>query len=572
MPFGLVNAPSVFQNAMNDLVSQLGPGQAIVYLDDIIIPSVDVEQGLERLKNFLTALSTTGFTLRTSKCNFLAKQITFLGHNVNGDGITPGEQKILAIKEFPPPRNIHELRRFLGLTGFFRKFIENFAEISRPLRPLLQTTGHVEFSWSAEHNDAFETLKACLINKPILTLYDQTKQHEVHTDASATGIAGVLMQECDGMYKPVAYYSRHNNNAEQRYHSYELEVLAIVESLQRFRIYLIGKPFKVFTDCAAVSATKLSTPLQPRIARWWLKLQEFDFVTIHRPAERMVHALSRQPYEPATNPEIVMQNIMRIETSIGDWVATMQHQDPKLRQIIESLKSPTMNETKKLYKLVNNRLFWTQDPQPLWVVPSAMRWRILKNCHDDRGHFGTDKTVEAVRRNYWFPRLRDYTKKYIKSCIECCFNKRIPGKLEGTLYIDEVEPIPFRTLNIDHLGPFILSKRRNTHIIAVSDPFSKHLIVKAVRNVKTQPAVSLLNELTTFFGLPKRIITDRGTAFTSKVFEEYCENNNIMHIKTAVRTPRANGQVERANQSILSFIRTTTENPKDWDLRLRELQ
>lgn len=460
MPFGLVNAPSVFQNAMNNLVNQLEPGQAIPYLDDIIIPGVNVTEGLERLGKFLTVLSTTGFTLRTSKCNFLTEQITFLGHIVNKDGISPGQRKIAAIKEFPPPSNIHELRRFLGLTGFFRKFIENFAEINRPLRPLLQTTGNVKFCWSAEHNCAFEALKSCLISKPILTLYDRNQQHEVHTDASATGIAGVLMQECDGKWKPVAYYSRHNNDAEQRYHSYELEVLAIVESLQRFRIYLLGKPLRVFTDCAAVSATKLSTPLQPKIARWWLKLQEFDFETVHRPAEKMAHAdaLSRQPHEPARDPEIVMQNIMRIEVSFDDWVATMQHQDRKLKEIIESLKSSTTNENKKLYKLVNNRLFWIQDPQPLWVVPSAIRWRILKHCHDDRGHFGIDKTVEAVRRNYWFVRLRDYTKKYIKNCIECCYNKRVPGKLEGILYIDEIEPVPFRTLNIDHLGPFIKSK------------------------------------------------------------------------------------------------------------------
>lgn len=120
---------------------------------------------------------------------------------------------------FPMPENIHDLRRFLGLTGFFRKFVRNFAEISRPLRPLLQTTRNSEFIWRPEHTHAFEMLKSCLIGEPTLALYDRTKSHEVHTDASAIGLAGVIMQERDGSWKQVSYCSRHNNEAEQKYHS-----------------------------------------------------------------------------------------------------------------------------------------------------------------------------------------------------------------------------------------------------------------------------------------------------------------------------------------------------------------
>lgn len=169
--------------------------------------------------------------------------------------------------------------------------------------------------------------------------------------------------------------------------------------------------------------------------------------------------------------------------------------------------------------------------------------------------------------------MRDYTKKYLKACIECCYNKRPTGKQEGCLYVDtDHVPVPFRTLHVDHLGPFIKSKRGNSYVIGISDPFTKFLVVRAVRNTKTAPVLEILNDLSSFFGLPQTIITDRGSTFTAKLFEKYCGDNNIKHIKNAVRTPRANGQVERANGSILSFLRTTTEEPKNWDQHMRELQ
>lgn len=240
MPFGLVNAPSVFQTAINSVIQQLGRGEAVAYLDDVIIPSVDVDEGIRCLRKFLTALKLAGFTLRLSKCKFLADEVTFLGHRFNKDGMMPGDIKTAAIRMFPVPTNIHELRQFLGLTGFFRKFVSNYSTITLPFRPLLKTKNNPTYLWLPEHENAFETLKSCLVGAPTLALYDQTKKHEVHTDASATGLAAVLMQSDENIWRPVFYYSRHTNEAERNYHSYELEVLAIVEALERFKMYLLG--------------------------------------------------------------------------------------------------------------------------------------------------------------------------------------------------------------------------------------------------------------------------------------------------------------------------------------------
>lgn len=186
--------------------------------------------------------------------------------------------------------------------------------------------GSPPFLWADEQKHAFELLKECLCSEPVC-LYDASKDHEVHTDASSVGLAGVLMQkENDGKVHPVFYYSRHCSPAESRYSSHELETLAIVGAVKRFRVYLIGKPFRVMTDCAAVATTKTTKPLVPRIARWWLKLLEFDFELVHRAGTQNAHAdaLSRAPYEDARNVDVVTERIMRVVISSADWVVSMQ--------------------------------------------------------------------------------------------------------------------------------------------------------------------------------------------------------------------------------------------------------
>ncbi|CAD7087618.1 unnamed protein product [Hermetia illucens] len=263
----------------------------------------------------------------------------------------PGTCKINAVVNFPTPTSITEVRSFLGLTGFFRKFVQNYALIAKPLTSLLRNQIR-EFKWTEECEIAFNLLKKHLSEEPVLALYRPTSFHEVHTDASMIGLAGILMQSEDQLtWRAVFYYSRQCSDAEQKYHSNELEVLAIVESLERFRFYLLGKRFRVITDCNAISSTKTTTPLNHRVARWWLKLQEYDFEVTHRSGSRMHHvdALSRKPAEPSAHPNLIMV----VEINENDWLASMQHQDPVLKGIIDvsyfpEKHSPLKNRSLKL--------------------------------------------------------------------------------------------------------------------------------------------------------------------------------------------------------------------------------
>ncbi|XP_017486578.1 PREDICTED: uncharacterized protein LOC108375015 [Rhagoletis zephyria] len=351
MPFGLVNAPAVFQTMMNRLCEQMKPRKVIAYLDDVIIPSATVSEGLEILHEFLDLLEKTSLTLRRDKCKFLATEINFLGHKVNENGITPGECKVRAIHDFPVPSTATKVRRFLGLTGFFRKFVKNYAAIARPLNQLTTKNAMNNFVWGEAAANAFNSLIQSLTCEPVLTLYDFNALHEVHTDASSVGIAGVFLQSTDEgrTWNAVMYFSRRCTDLESRYHSYELEVLAVVEALQRFRVHLLGKPFRVVTDCAAISNVKAKSELIPRIARWWMRLGEYDFECVHRPGVRMSHvdALSRSPVGDERNED---ESVLPIALDTEDWLLTMQIQDTKIREIVDVLRGTRKSEQVKHLK------------------------------------------------------------------------------------------------------------------------------------------------------------------------------------------------------------------------------
>lgn len=571
MPFGLCNAPAVFQRLMNKI---LGPYRdiAVVYLDDVIIPSKTYRENLDHLRQILRVFRQENLTLNLKKCEFLASSINYLGFEIDHSGVRPGAAKIEVVRQFPIPKNVKQVRQFLGLTGFFRKFVKNYASIVRPLTALTQK--NINWTWSQNEQEAFEKLKILLTQRPILALYDPNSRTEVHTDASQEGIAGILLQEHEGLLKPVAYYSRHTNKAESKYHSFELETLAVVESLLKFRVYLLGITFKVVTDCNALKTASSKRDLIPRIARWWLQLQEYTFTVEYRPGKSMNHvdSLSRNPCSTTEPP---LENfVLHIEEA--DWILSAQLSDEKIKLIHEVLSKPPQTEYErdiyKNYALRNNRVYRITALGIQWVVPQGFRSQVVRLAHDDAGHFAAEKTLRKLCEKYWFPRMREYVEKYISKCIPCLYNKIPSGRREGYLHPIAKEPIPFYTIHIDHLGPFQKTAKGNVHLIVVVDAFTKFVILKPAKSTKTKFVIGLLEEICKNYGLPSRIITDRGTAFTSVAFKDYCRKHNIRLIQNAVATPRANGQVERINRTILSVLATSSETEDKWDSCINNCQ
>ena len=567
VPFGLTNAPAIFQRMINSITKKIKPEIALAYMDDIIIPSRTFEEGIERLKILLTSFREAGLTLNIKKCKFFMENIDYLGYEISKNGIKPSNIKIIAVKNFKKPENVHEIRQFLGLTSYFRKFVYNFALIAEPLTRL--TRKDVPFKWEAQQEQAFGNLKNELCKRPILSLFSTKFKTEVHTDASAEGLGGILLQWQDEKnLKPVAFFSRQTSKEESKYHSYELETLAIVETLKRFRVYLIGIHFKVITDCNSVRSTLSKKDLVPRIARWWLQIQEYDFEIDYRPGTAMSHvdALSRNAIVNSDEQVIV------IKIDDWDWVVVAQSQDNKIRDIKNILKNGAVTKDEKRifreFKLDKDKVYRKINDDYKLVVPKKYRAQILKAFHDELGHFSFDKTSKKISEYFWFAGLRHYVKRYVGSCLQCMYNKVPSGKQAGFLHPIEKIGVPMHTVHIDHLGPFVKSPRGKSYLIVAIDAFTKFVFLKATVNTKVAGVLTFLNEIFGTFGVPVRLICDRGSAFTSKAFEAFCKDKNIKRILNATATPRANGQCERFNRSILNSLMTSIKDERDWDRKV----
>ncbi|CAG9132461.1 unnamed protein product [Plutella xylostella] len=355
MPFGLANAPAVFQRLINKVLGAARFTDALTYMDDVLIPSATVDEGLDKLRKILDIFSKANLTLNLEKCLFLSENLDYLGYEISVAGVRPGTKKIESVQQFPEPQNQHQVRQFYGLVSYFRKFIYNFASIAQPLSYLLKKD--VPFRWQDDQKHAFESLKEKLSSRPILSIYDpNAKYTEVHTDASKHGLAGILLQKANDtdQMRVVAYYSRQTSPEEKHFHAYELETLAVVDSLKKFRVYLLGTPFKVITDCRALRTTLTKRDLIPRIARWWLQLQEFQYEIEYRPGTKMSHvdALSRNLTDSTTEKEISLHNdflpnVMQIE--VDNWLLTLQLGDHELNRIRKILTdNDSLTEVKSI--------------------------------------------------------------------------------------------------------------------------------------------------------------------------------------------------------------------------------
>lgn len=271
MPFGLKNAPATFQRMMDRALNGLIGKHCFVYLDDVIVFGRTIQEHNKNLATVLHRLSELRLKLQPDKCEFLKPELEYLGHVISKDGVKPNPNKIKSVKEFRQPRNPTEIKQFLGLAGYYRKFIRNFAKVAKPLTDL--TKKDIPFHWTDKQQISFDTLKLKLCEEPILKYPDFSKEFTLTTDASNEGLGAILSQ--DG--HPCCYVSRTLNPAEKHYTTTEKELLAIVWSIQRLRQYLLGRKFKIRTDHQALKWLHNVKDTSSRLIRWRLKLEEYDY-------------------------------------------------------------------------------------------------------------------------------------------------------------------------------------------------------------------------------------------------------------------------------------------------------
>ena len=298
MPFGLSTAPSTFQKTMEIVLSGLTYETCLCYLDDVIVFGQDIRAHCSRLKTVLCRLRDHNLRARLSKCKFAAREVHYLGHIISQDGVKPDPGKIAAVNDLPPPNSVKSVRSFLGLSGYYRKFIPSFATISAPLVRL--TEKNVQFKWTDECEGAFRTLQRLLCSAPVLCFPNWEHKFILQTDASDFGVGAILSQvDHNGIERVVSYASKVLSARERKYSATEKEAYAIIFGVRHFRVYLLGRPFRIVTDHSALRWMHTMEP-KGRVARWLMDLQEFQFIVEHR-AGRLhnnADALSRLVPEP----------------------------------------------------------------------------------------------------------------------------------------------------------------------------------------------------------------------------------------------------------------------------------
>ncbi|XP_062374552.1 uncharacterized protein LOC134062534 isoform X1 [Sardina pilchardus] len=344
MPFGLCNAPATFQRLMDRVLAGLQWETCLVYLDDIIVLGRDVPEMLQRLGQVFDRLHHANLKLKPAKCCLFRRQVAYLGHIVSEEGVTTDPMKIQKVQEWPSPTSVPEVRQFIGLASYYRRFVQNFATIAEPLHNL--TKKYARFQWTSECQEAFNKLKQLLTTTPVLGYPLDEGNMILDTDASDTGVGAVLSQLQQGRERVLAYGSRKLSKTEQNYCTTRRELLAVVEFTSHFRQYLLGRHFTVRTDHSSLRwLTKMKEP-EGQLARWLERLGEYDFEIIHRPGRLHNNAdsLSRQPCRqscPCKLPGLASQPINVSHQAVQcdlDSVISRQIQSPVG---VEGLLAPT---------------------------------------------------------------------------------------------------------------------------------------------------------------------------------------------------------------------------------------
>lgn len=556
VPFGLCVSPPVFQRFINMIFRPLMEQNIVLtYMDDLIIVAEEEKEAIHRLQMVLDLAASYNLQIKWQKCAFLQTNILFLGHEIENGRIKPSPVKSRDVQRFSEPKNIKEVQRFLGLTGYMRKFIGGYASIAKPLSDLLRN--EATFRFGDEQRLAFDTLKQKISEKPVLMIFCQGAETQVHTDASKDAYGAILFQRCfeDGQFHPVYYMSTKTSVNEAKLHSYELEVIAVVKAVQKFRVYLLGSPFVVITDCKAFATTMDKKDI-PKIARWAMILQEYEFEVQHRAGTSMKHvdALSRMFFIEIPS---VRHSLMKSQAN---------------DESIKAIKAIIQEKPYENYTMYNGLLCKEIEGNMLIVVPELMQMNIVRRSHD-QGHFKYTKLEAMIAKEFFIPQLQAKVKDVVDNCVECILIERKSGKPEGKLHPIAKEPLPLDTFHIDHLGPMTSTGRQYNHILAIIDAFTKFVWLFPVKSTTAAETLNKLRLVTNVFGNPRRIITDKGSAFTSNDFRDFCKDENIELVLCTTGVPRGNGQIERINRIIIAVLgKMSIDNTEKWYVHLIDVQ
>uniref|UniRef100_A0A8C7YMG5 Gypsy retrotransposon integrase-like protein 1 n=1 Tax=Oryzias sinensis TaxID=183150 RepID=A0A8C7YMG5_9TELE len=533
MPFGLCNAPATFQRLMQRCLGNLVNDSLLIYLDDVVVFSPDFSSHVKHLEEVFERLDQHGLKLQPKKCNLFQRRVTYLGHVISEGGVSTDPSKTMAVREWPVPQTVRQVRSFLGFAGYYRRFIPHFSKIATPLNMLTHNTSGKKptpVTWTEQCQQAFDKLKQALLNAPVLAYADFSQPFRLYTDASFEGLGAVLAQVQDGKERVIAYASRSLHPTErndQNYSSFKLELLALKWAVtEKFKDYLYGSEFTIFTDnnpLVHLETARLGAAEQ----RWVAQLANF-----------------RLPEQKSDSSAWV------VRADADESWQERQAKDKDLSQLHEQKKQ---------------RLC-----RPEVLIPKQETRDIWRTYHEDMGHPSSERTYMAIRQRCYWPGMSQDIGVWTDSCTQCIINKAGPS---GRAPLHPIcTSYPFEVVGVDYLSLGRPSDRYQ-YILVITDLFSKYAIAVPTKDQAADTTVrALYDHLIHTFGCPERILTDRGAAFESLLMSQLCQLYGCQKSRTTAYHPQGNGACERFNQTLLRLLSSLGERQQpEWHSKLPAL-
>ena len=516
MPFGLSNAPAVFQELMN-IVLQGCEEFAMAYLDDVLIFSQNPEEHLRHIETIFERMRQHGLKLKLKKCAFFREETEYLGFVISKDGVKPDPKKVEAIRDLPEPKNVREIRGFIGMCSYYRRFVPNFSKIAEPLIDL--TKKYARFKWTSECQTAFDFLKESLTVVPLLAYPDTNKPYVLYTDAS---------NHCADLLSRIPFKKGEKEELQQSKSTPEDEELDIDD--RSLEIGAINSNEINPRDFASSHVDPPGDVLKPDIDL----PEDFNMVEEQQKDEEIGKLKNRMNKGTATKAE--QTHYFETEDGLLYYLSQPDSEDPRLR----------------LY------------------IPQEMENIVIKQYHDQLGHMALDKTYDSMRLKYFFPNMYRKLNSYIEKCVTC--QTASAKKPRPPLQETDIPPYPFAKMALDLSGPYPTTMSGNRYIVSFIDIYSGWPEAYAVPDKAAGRIVHLiLEEIFPRFGCPLEIVSDNGTENVNRKVQETLDAMNIHHIKTSYYCLQANGRVERIHKTLHSvMMKKIQEDVQTWDLYLNQ--
>lgn len=609
MPFGLCGGPTTYARLVQLVLQGIPYQVALPYLDDTVIHSKDLKTHFQALDKVLRAHEKAGLKLQPEKCQLFMPKITYLGHEVTGEGIKPLTEYVEIVQEWPVPNTRSKLRTFLGKVGYYRRFIKDYAALAHPLTECLkqdETKDNEEFQPSKEYVQSFMILKNKLMSAPILAYpqFDSPEPFILDTDWSQenNAIGAVLSQVQEGHERVIAYGAKKLTKSQSSYPSTKGELAAAIIFIRHWKYYLQFRRFTLRIDNRALLWIQTMEAPSGMIQRWLDTLANYDFQVIHRAGRTHANAdsLSRVKHqkEPTDEVDISMgEKINHLVATIEEnpeWtpqlVRRLQEEDQDLQIVRPWIISKTKpdkatvtaaSHIAKIYLgffedlyIDRNQIIRYRMPiqqaglvtvRSVVLLPRVMWQDALNQAHLAVAHMGEQATVNRAQNHVYFPGMAKHTAELIKHCLPCQTKVGRVSDQRHTLS-SHCDGYPFQKLSMDFVGPLPPSRQGNQYLLTIRDTFTRWLEAFPIRHADAKTVVRILEkEIFPRYGIADQIHSDRGTPFVSTLLQDVAKILGIRHTQTPAYNPKSN-PVERAHRDLETAITALVgKNVKDWE-------